>query len=52
MEKKMLEDKLSFRDALLDYRNENEWSQYRPDRTTFYPAVLQFEGKKITGKQL
>lgn len=48
----VLEDRLSFREALLEHRTEEEWKQYRPHHFTLYNELVHFEGKETTYEEV
>jgi hypothetical protein len=47
-----LEDRLPFREALLEHRTEAEWQHYRPHHLSLYHQPFQLEGKTVTGGEL
>jgi hypothetical protein len=47
-----LEDRLSFREALLEHRTDEEWKHYRPQHQSFYHGRFCLEGRKVTGSDL
>lgn len=47
-----LDDRLSFREALLEQRTEEEWKLYRPHYTVLYGGKFILEGKEVTGREL
>ena len=47
-----LEDRISFREALLSHRTEEEWRDYRPQHMNFYNSPFSFEGRQVTGSEL
>ena len=42
-----LEDRLTFRQALLEHRTEDEWREYRLDHLQFYRKRVPFEGREV-----
>ena len=48
----MLENRLSFREALLEHRTEKEWQQYRPHHLSLYREPFNLEGRTVTGGEL
>ena len=47
-----LEDRLAFREALLDHKDEGDWQDYRPDHRRFYTATFDLDGEAVTGSEL
>jgi hypothetical protein len=47
-----LEDRLPFREALLEHRTESEWEHYRPHHLSFYHSTFDLEGREVKGGDL
>ncbi len=47
-----LEDRLPFKEALLEHRTEQEWEHYRPQHQSFYHGSFSLEGRGVTGSDL
>ncbi|HLC86693.1 MAG TPA: hypothetical protein VJH65_00235 [Candidatus Nanoarchaeia archaeon] len=48
----ILEDRLAFREALLEHMTKEEWKQTRPHHLSLYQRYFNLEGRKITGSDL
>ncbi|MBI4983490.1 hypothetical protein HZC32_02500 [Candidatus Woesearchaeota archaeon] len=47
-----LEDRVAFREALLEHRPEKEWKQYRPQHQSVYHGTFALEGREVSGTEL
>ena len=47
-----LEDRVAFREALLEHRPEEEWKQYRPQHQSVYHGTFALEGREVSGMEL
>ena len=47
-----LEDRVAFREALLEHRPEEEWKQYRPQHQSVYNGTFALEGREVSGMEL
>lgn len=47
-----LEERLPFRNALLEHKTEQEWRHYRPHHQSFYHGRFNLGGQELTGSDL
>ncbi len=43
-----LEDRVAFRESLLEHKPLEDWKQYRPEHLSLYRSILTFEGREIS----